>query len=110
MWIPRIIEWRYPGVMTAASHASEVHRMVDRLAPAQLEALYVLLRGMMGRLGGAQPAAPATAAPAAAAPAAAAPAAVAGHRFSFIGIMDGEPDLAERSARILREELGDPPA
>lgn len=74
--------------------------MVDRLAPAQLEALYVLLRGMVGRLGGAEPAAAATAAPAA----------VAGHRFPFIGIMDGEPDLAERSARILREELGDPPA
>ncbi len=83
--------------MTAASYASEVHRMVDRLAPAQLEALYVLLRGMVGRLGGAEPAA-ATAAPA------------AGHRFPFIGIMDGEPDLAERSARILRAELGDPPA
>jgi hypothetical protein len=84
--------------MTAASHADEVHRMVDRLAPAQLEALYVLLRGMVGRLGGAEPAAATTAAPA------------AGHRFPFIGIMDGEPDLAERSARILREELGDPPA
>jgi hypothetical protein len=82
--------------MTAASHASEVHRMVDRLAPAQLEALYVLLRGMVGRLVPAEPAA-ATAAP-------------AGHRLPFIGIMDGEPDLAERSARILREELGDPPA
>jgi hypothetical protein len=81
--------------MTAASHAGEVHRMVDRLAPAQLEALYVLLRGMVGRLAPAEPAA-ATAA--------------AGHRFPFIGIMDGEPDLAERSARILREELGDPPA
>jgi hypothetical protein len=84
--------------MTAASHAGEVHRMVDRLAPAQLEALYVLLRGMVGRLGGAEPAAAATAAPA------------GEHRFPFIGIMDGEPDLAERSARILREELGDPPA
>jgi hypothetical protein len=86
--------------MTAASHAGEVHRMVDRLAPAQMEALYVLLRGMVGRLGGAEPVAAATPAPATA----------AGHRFPFIGIMDGEPDLAERSARILREELGDPPA
>ncbi len=73
--------------------------MVDRLAPAQLEALYVLLRGMVGRLGGAEPATATAAAPAAA----------AGHRFPFVGIMDGEPDLAERSARILREELGDPP-
>jgi hypothetical protein len=39
--------------MTAASHVSEVHRMVDRLTPAQLEALYVLLRAMVGRLSGA---------------------------------------------------------
>jgi hypothetical protein len=28
------------------------------------------------------------------------------HRFAFIGIMDGEPDLASRSAQILRDELG----
>ena len=75
--------------------------MVDRLAPAQLEALYVLLRSMVGRLGG-------SAERAAVAGSEAAPA--AGHRFPFIGIMDGEPDLAERSARILREELGNPPA
>jgi hypothetical protein len=72
--------------------------MVDRLAPAQLEALYVLLGAMMGRLGGA--AEPGTRA---------GEAASGGHRFPFIGIMDGEPDLAERSARILREELGNPP-
>jgi hypothetical protein len=31
------------------------------------------------------------------------------HRFSFIGTMNGEPDLAERSAQMLREELGTPP-
>ncbi len=42
--------------------------------------------------------------PADLAPAGAAPE----HRFAFIGVMDGEPDLAERSARILREELGNP--
>ncbi|SBW26819.1 hypothetical protein [Protofrankia symbiont of Coriaria ruscifolia] len=30
------------------------------------------------------------------------------HRFSSMGIMDGEPDLAARSARILHEELGNP--
>jgi hypothetical protein len=84
--------------------------MVDRLAAAQLEALYVLLRGMVGqhprhrsasgagpRIGGAAEAAAGEAAPA------------ARHRFTFIGMMDGEPDLAERSARILREELGNPP-
>ncbi len=37
---------RCPRTMMAASYASEVHRMVDQLAPAQLEALYVLLHGM----------------------------------------------------------------
>jgi len=73
--------------------------MVDRLAPAQLEALYVLLRAMVSRLGEA-------AERAAVAGCEAVPA--AGHRFPFIGIMEGEPDLAERSARILREELGNP--
>jgi hypothetical protein len=82
--------------MTAASHGGEVHRMVDRLTPAQLEALYVLLRAMVGGLAGAAESVGETAP-------------TAGHRFPFIGIMDGEPDLAERSARILREELGNPP-
>ena len=74
--------------------------MVDRLAPAQLEALYVLLRATVSRLG--------ETAERAAMAGDGIPA--AGHRFPFIGIMDGEPDLAERSARILREELGNPPA
>ncbi len=78
--------------------------MVDQLTPAQLEALYVLLHSMMGRLGGAIPSETA----AAAVVGAASPFAAAGHRFPFIGIMDGEPDLAERSAQILREELGNP--
>jgi len=87
--------------VTAASHVSEVHRIVDWLAPAQLEALHVLLLAMVGRLDEA-------AERVAVAGREAAPA--AGHRFSFIGIMEGEPDLAERSARILREELGNPPA
>lgn len=74
--------------------------MVDRLAPAQVEALYVLLQGMIGR-GGAGPAD-------VAGDTASVDTAVEApeHRFAFIGIMDGEPDLAERSARILREELG----
>ncbi len=35
-------------------------------------------------------------------------AATPGRHLSFIGIMDGERDLAESSARILREELGEP--
>lgn len=83
--------------MTVAPHASKVHQMVDRLAPAQIEALYVILRGMIGRVDDHDTAGAAGHAPGDTAPQ---------HRFAFIGIMDGEPDLAERSASILREELG----
>ncbi|MEU8271194.1 hypothetical protein AB0B89_29055 [Sphaerisporangium sp. NPDC049002] len=88
--------------MAAAPHHSEVHRMVDRLAPGQVEALYVILQSMVGQaqpdsedIAGGEPAAPEV---------------PQKHRFSFIGIMDGEPELAERSAQILREELGNPAA
>src|SRR5262249_58688441 len=41
---------RYPQAVTAASHVGEVHRMVDRLAPPQLEALYVPLRALVSPL------------------------------------------------------------
>jgi hypothetical protein len=81
--------------MTIAPHASAIHRLVDQLAPEQTEALYVLLQGMVSASESGQ-AADAPAEP--------------GHRFSFVGMMDGEPDLAERSAQILREELGNPAA
>lgn len=70
--------------------------MVDRLTPGQLEALYVLLQGMVRREDEENDAALSDAPPQ--------------RRFSFIGIMDAEPDLAERSAQILRSELGNPPA
>lgn len=92
--------------MTVASHAGEVHRMVDRLAPAQVEVLYVILRGMLGGVDDkcVNHVTEAAGRPADRTSAGAAPE----HRFAFIGIMDGEPDLAERSARILREELGNP--
>jgi hypothetical protein len=81
--------------MTIAPHGPAIHRLVDQLAPEQAEALYVILQGMVN-----EPDDPTT------------PQAPAetGHRFSFIGIMNGEPDLAERSTQILREELGNPPA
>jgi hypothetical protein len=86
--------------MTVAPHRSEVHHMVDQLSPGQVEALYVLLQSMTGREDRPTP------------PRAGdnAPDVTAKHRFSFIGIMEGEPDLAERSAQILREELGNPAA
>lgn len=76
--------------------------MVDQLNPGQIEALYVILRGMVGHGG--------EAGSTAVDEAARASEPSAKHRFSFIGIMDGEPDLAERSAQILREELGKPAA
>ncbi|TFE25311.1 hypothetical protein E0F15_20030 [Frankia sp. B2] len=83
--------------MTTAPHVADVHRMVDRLAPTQVEALYVILGGMLGSR-------PATESARQVDDSAATP----GRRLSFIGIMDGERDLAERSSRILHEELGEP--
>ncbi len=38
----------YAGTVTTAPYVGDVHRMVDRLAPAQVEALYVILGGMLG--------------------------------------------------------------
>jgi hypothetical protein len=83
--------------MTTAPHVSAVHRMVDRLAPTQVEALYVILEGMLGSQPSSEPVRPADGG-----------AATPRRRLSFIGIMDGERDLAERSSQILREELGQP--
>jgi hypothetical protein len=73
-------------------------RLRDQLAPGQVEALYVILRSMVEHTAEAG-AAPGTEENAS-------PGASAKHRFSFIGIMDAEPGLAERSAQILRDELG----
>jgi hypothetical protein len=83
--------------MTTAPHVGDVHRMVDRLAPPQVEALYVILGGMLGARPASESARPVD-------DSAAAPK----RRLSFIGIMDDERDLAERSSRVLREELGEP--
>jgi hypothetical protein len=84
--------------MTIAPHHSEVHHMVDRLTPGQVEALYVILQSMVSKVDEGDPTAADREAASSEPP--------AKHRFSFIGIMDGEPDLAERSAEILRMELG----
>ena len=85
--------------MTIAPHAEAVHQLVDRLAPGQIEALYVILEGMVGSetteaIETTTPDANSTKA----------------HRFAFMGTMDGEPDLARRSSQILRDELGNPAA
>ncbi|WP_239312889.1 hypothetical protein [Frankia sp. Cj3] len=76
--------------MTPALHVCDVYRMVDRLAPAQVEALYVILGGMLDSHTASKPAHFVTDS-----------AATPGRHLSFIGIMDGERDLAERSSRIL---------
>jgi len=94
---------RYHGVMTMAPHAAEVHQLVDRLKAGQIEALYVLLLGMLPeRAGSAQ--APADADPAESwSPSSDAPAV---RRLSISGIARGDHDLSARSQEILRRELG----
>ena len=42
---------RYYGLMAAAPHSDDVHRLVDMLPAGQIEALYVLLRGMLPEKG-----------------------------------------------------------
>ena len=94
----------YPGNMADAAHTAEVHRLVDLLPEGQLEALYVLLRSMLpGRDEEPQSSdsvpldqwTPSPDAPVV-------------RRLSVAGIARGDHDLAERSADILRRELGRP--
>jgi hypothetical protein len=89
--------------MAMTPHVAEVHRLVDRLQAGQIEALYVLLPGMLPeRTGSAQSLAdsgpledwsPSPDAPAV-------------RRLSISGIARGDHDLAARSQEILRRELG----
>ena len=83
--------------MTIAPHASAVHHMVDQLEPGQVEALYVILQGMV-------PEPPIADTPLTATnetDLAEQPV----RELSFIGLFAGEPDLAERSKDIVREEI-----
>lgn len=71
--------------------------MVDRLAPGQVEALYVILQGMV-------PEPPNPDVP----PTAVHETELADQpvrELSFIGLFAGEPDLAERSKDVVREEI-----
>ena len=83
----------------------EVHRLVDRLPAGQIEALYVLLRGMVPD---------AAESPAVANDAAGlddwhpSPDAPVVRNLSIAGIAVGDHDLGERSEEILRRELGHP--
>lgn len=72
-------------------------QLVDRLAPDEARLLSTIARKFV------HDEADATMPEPAETPAEQAP---AKRRFSFIGIMDGDPDLAARSAQILRDELG----
>ena len=91
--------------MTTAPHAAEVHQLVDRLKAGQIEALYVLLLGMLPEGAGSAPA-PADADPAESwSPSPDAPAV---RRLSISGIARGDHDLAARSQEILRREFGHP--
>lgn len=90
--------------MADAPDRADVHRLVDLLPASQVEALYVLLRGMLPGRGESQlsstdvppyewtpdPGAPPVRA------------------LSVAGIARGEHDLAERSQDILRRGLGRP--
>jgi hypothetical protein len=93
--------------MADAPHAAEVHRLVDRLSAGQVEALYVILRGMLPDAGDSPESvlsdkalqeAPAEWSPSADAPVV--------RTLSIAGIARGDHDLAARSQEILWQELG----
>jgi hypothetical protein len=89
--------------MPTTPRRAEVHRLVDRLPAGQVEALYVLLRGMVP--GAAE-------SPAVANDASAlddwrpSPDAPVVRTLSIAGIAEGDHDLGARSEEILRRELG----
>jgi hypothetical protein len=91
--------------MAIAPHSAEVHRLVDLLPAGQMEALYVLLRGMLPDKG--EPPQSADSADSLE-EWTSSPDAPVVRRLSISGIARGEHDLAERSQEILRRELGQP--
>jgi alkylated DNA nucleotide flippase Atl1 len=92
--------------MADAAHTAEVHRLVDLLPEGQVKALYVLLRSMLPGQGEEPRSSDAVPldewAPDPDAPVV--------RTLSAAGIARGDHDLAERSADILRRELGHPDA
>jgi hypothetical protein len=80
--------------VTAAHDYDDLHRLIDRLTPGQARALRaVALELVESQLDESE---------------APAPEAAEGkrRRLSFAGLMNAEPDLAERSEDILRAEFG----
>jgi hypothetical protein len=86
--------------MTVTPEHVDLHRMVDRLDPDQVRALRAvaqqLLRATPEHPGPGGASAPESEPLLADEPV---------RDFSFIGLFDGAPDLAERSEEILREEF-----
>ena len=95
----------YTGCMTPTPRRAEVHRLVDRLAAGQVEALYVLLRGMLPGTAESPAVANDSPAPEEWHPSPDAPVV---RVLSIDGIAEGDPDLGARSEEILRRELGRP--
>jgi hypothetical protein len=91
---------RHPGFRTVSPEHVDSHRMVDRLDPDQVHALRAaaqqLLRPRVGHQDSGQAQVPASESLLADEPV---------RDFSFIGLFNGAPDLAERSEEILREEF-----
>lgn len=77
-----------------------LHRMVDRLDPDQVRALRAVAQQLL-RSGGGSPDSGEAQAPEPESLLADEPV----RDFSFIGLFNGAPDLAERSEEILREEF-----
>jgi hypothetical protein len=95
----------YTGYMTPTPRRAEVHRLVDRLAAGQVEALYVLLRGMLPGAAESPAVANDSPSPEEWHPSPDAPVV---RVLSIAGIAEGDPDLGARSEEILRRELGRP--
>lgn len=91
--------------MDAAPHSAEVHRLVDLLPAGQIEALYVLLRGMLRERGESPQPVESTRSLEEWNPSPDAPVV---RRLSIAGVARGDHDLAARSQEILRRELGRP--
>jgi hypothetical protein len=90
--------------MTMNPEHADLHRLVDRLDPDQARALRAVGRQLL-RPHVEQPGSGETQAAEAESLLADEPV----RDFSFIGLLNGAPDLAERSEEILREEFAKPP-
>jgi hypothetical protein len=86
--------------MTVTPEHVDLHQMVDRLDPDQVRALRAVAQQLL-RANPDHPDSGETSAPESESLMADEPV----RDFSFIGLFDGAPDLAERSAEILREEF-----